>query len=320
MTNGRRIVLVTCVVVTVLALHANAQTARIDGGVRSQAGFDFYWETRLVPPIPALGEDLRMLTLTTGADTVHRVMIDRAKKLYFGYDAHVTVVRRTSEERFVVDFGPLTLTRELRESLGADAGSWKLLPAPRFPEPRTIRAGEVLELALLTSNGGRQQMVEYVTVLETQEPQRLGFTLSNQRPTREFAFAVGNPRDFTTADVELRLEQPRLTAGALASIQSQGEAAGPIVWVYVPNRGRFLLSLTPRANFRRSGDVRGTALRFTVDGQTYDILSASRIAPATAAFNLYVLHQPARKPSYPSANLETIHIGSADRPEYLLGR
>lgn len=30
-------------------------------------------------------------------DTVHRVMIDRAKKLYFGYDAYVTVAHRTSE-------------------------------------------------------------------------------------------------------------------------------------------------------------------------------------------------------------------------------
>ena len=44
----------------------------------------------------------------------------------------------------------------------------------------------------------------------------------------------------------------------------------------------------------------------------------TRIVLVTCA--IVTLHQPTWKPSYPSANLETIHIGSADRPEYLLGR
>jgi hypothetical protein len=49
-------------------------------------------------------------------------------------------------------------------------------------------------------------------------------------------------------------------------------------------------------------------------------VSSSRIAPATAAFNLYVLRQPEWKPTYRNANLDTIHIGSADRLEYLVGK
>jgi hypothetical protein len=55
-----------------------------------------------------------------------------------------------------------------------------------------------------------------------------------------------------------------------------------------------------------------------VGGQTYDVLSSSRITPATAAFNLYVLRQPEWKPMYKNANLDTVHIGSADRVEYLV--
>ena len=61
-------------------------------------------------------------------------------------------------------------------------------------------------------------------------------------------------------------------------------------------------------------------MRFTVDGQTYDVLSTARIAPATAAFNLYVRRQPEWKPTYEHANLDAIQIGSADRLEYLVGR
>jgi hypothetical protein len=49
-------------------------------------------------------------------------------------------------------------------------------------------------------------------------------------------------------------------------------------------------------------------------------VSTSRIAPATAAFNLYVLQQPDWKPTYGNANLDTVHIGSADRLEYRRAR
>ena len=297
-------------------MRADAQTTRVDGGVRmlserAAEGFEFYGETRLVPPVPPLGEDLAMLTITSGGDTVHRVMIDRSQKLYFGYDVRVTVMRTEAGTRFAILFGPLSFTPELQKRLEFDPKTWKTLSTPRFPAPRVIRGGEVLELTLLTNSGRGQQLTEYITV---QEPRRVGFDSERER---EFAYAVGTPRDFTAADVELRLEEPRVTAGVADTIKSRNAAGGPIVWVYVPNRGRFLLSLTPRPQFRRSGDVRGTSLRFTVDGQTYDIVSATRIAPATAAFNLYVLHQSGWKPSYPNANLDTIHIGSADRLEYL---
>lgn len=175
-------------------------------------------------------------------------------------------------------------------------------------------------------------MSEYITL---QEPRRQGF---NAEPPREFAFAVGAPRDFTAGDVELRLQEPRVTttypsadappslggtirdSSVTATFKSPGNAAGPIMWLYLPARGRFLLSLTPRNGFRRAGEVRGTSLRFVVDGQAYDVVSTSRIAPATAAFNLYVLRQPKWKPTYMNANLDTVHVGSADRLEYLVGK
>lgn len=313
---------VTCALIAVVIGHVFAQTSRVEGGVRSLAGVDFYWETRLVPPVPPLNDSLAMLTLLSGdnacrggcPDTVHRVMTDRSRKVYFGYDAHVTVVKTESETTYRITFAPLSMTPELQRILDADPGEWKLLPAPRFPAPRVVRSGEVLELALLTNDAWGQRMSEYVTL---QEPRQQGF---NQEPPREFAFAVGPPRDLTAGDIELRLDRPQVTTTGMTTFKSPGGDSGPIVWMYLPGRGRFLLSLTPRNGFRRAGEVRGTSLRFIVDGQTYSVVSSSRIAPATAAFNLYVLRQPEWKPTYRNANLDTIHIGSADRLEYLLGK
>src|SRR5688572_31242710 len=104
MKRVSRIVGATGALIALAIGHVAAQTARVEGGVRSLTGVDFYWETRLVPPVPPLDGALQMLTLCGtwtgapgpscgGADTVHRVMVDRSRKLYFGYDARVTVIK-----------------------------------------------------------------------------------------------------------------------------------------------------------------------------------------------------------------------------------
>lgn len=325
-------------IAALLAAPAAAQTSRIEGGSTALSNFVFFWETRLEPPMPALGEGFSMLVLTTPPSTIHRVMLDRAQKVYFGYDARVEVVggRVTlgapDQRVYQVTFGPLSMTTELEKALGGNVRSWKLLPTPRFPDTQTRIAGsEVIEVVLLTNDTWGQKMTEYITIQESQ-PLRLQLEIGR----RDFVFAPGAPRDFTAADVELRLEAPVVRApyqpdrkipqtdghvylftGGFNHYRVTGEARGSIVWIYVPGRGRFALSLVPRGQFRRAGSVRGTSLTFTVDGLTYTVSSASQIAPGQSAFNLYVLHQPRWKPTFENANLDTVHIGAADRLEYL---
>lgn len=315
-------------IAAVLAAPAAAQTSRIEGGSTALSGFVFHYETRLDPPVPPLGDSLNMLVLTTPPSTVHRVMLDRTKKVYFGYDAVIGMGGRVTagqaERLYQITFAALTSTPALEKILGVDASEWKRLPAPEFPGTREIREGEVLELALLNNNTWGQRMTEYVTILP---PQRQGF---DRGPKWEFVFAPGAPRDFTTTDVVLRFVEPHVRAALRASSDAAarvtasrtmfrvaGDVAGPVAWIYVPTRGRFLLSLVPRSEFRLAGSVRGTSLNFTVDGDSYAVTSASPIAPGEAAFNLYVRHQPAWTPSYPNADVDAIHMGAADRLEYL---
>ena len=305
-----------------LSAPAGAQTRQIDRGHASQGKFAFYWETHLDPPTPPFSTGFGTAYANTPAGLVHRVLLDRVKKVYFGYSVQIEPLPEGRTYRLT--FQPLSLTPELNQQLiGNDAVGWTRLPAPRFPSPRTVHSGEVLELNLLTNAGWGQTLTEFVTV-QAQEPARAeGFQV--QRAPREFTFAGGTPRDFRAEDVDLRLREPRVSINGHvdeSSLKTIGDEAGPIVWIYVPNRGRFLLSLIPRPElgFRRTGEIRGSSLRFTVGGDTFSIASGSRVAPGQSAFNLYVLHQPTWRPAYANANLDAFAIGSADRAEYLVGR
>lgn len=303
-----------------VATPATTQTRRVDSGSAAVQGFAFHWETQLNPPTPPLADGSFFSTFDeTAPNQVHRMLMDRTKRVYFGY---TVVVEPLQGRTFRLTFYPLTLTVQLRQRLGDDAPSWKALPSTKFPAPQTIRSGDVLELSLLANENWGQQLTEFLTVQEVSRPEGF-FRLDST--SREFSFAAGAPRDFTVSDVVLRLKDPRVFVNGRfedSSARALGEETGGVVWIYIPLRGRFLLSVTPnpKQGFNRAGEIRGNSVRFTVGGNTYSINSASRIAPGTAAYNVYVLHQPEWRPTYANANLDVITIGAADRVEYLLAK
>ena len=306
-------------VVAAFAASASAQTQWVRSGSASFSGFAFYWETQLNPPTPPLAATFGTAYDETAPGQVHRMLIDRAKRVYFGYTVRIEPLAGNT---FRLAFQPLSLTAALRERLGEDAAAWSSLPAPRFPGPQTIRAGEVLELPLLANEAWGQRLTEYVTVQESPRAADFG---ALSRWSREFSFAAGSPRDFSVTDAALRVQEPRVFVNGRfeeSSSRAVGEETGAVVWIYIPNRGRFLLSLVPHASqgFRRAGEIRGSSLRFTIGADAYSISSANRIASGSSAYNLYVLHQPGWRPNYPHANVDLMTIGSADRIQDALAK
>ena len=295
----------TLLVSGIVVLPAAAQSRRIDGGVASRLGFVFFWETHLDPASPPLAQTFETAVLELGNGPIQRVMIDRAQKTYFGYGVGV---ERPPDGTFRVTFLPLSMSPELQRLLGSDPAEWNMLPPPRFPMPRTVRSSEVLELRLLTGSTWGQTLTDYVTVREP-EVRRQGFGALEPTPPR-FSFAPGPPRDFKLDDVELRLDRPSIFAAGRDGATFLEEVTGAVVWVYIPTRGRYLFSLTPRAGFSRAGEVRGSTLRFAIDGETVSIASRDRIAPGDAAFNLHVKREPKWVPTYMHANRDAMSMGT----------
>ena len=73
------------------------------------------------------------------------------------------------------------------------------------------------------------------------------------------------------------------------------------MWLALPWRGRFILSLIPRPGFdlTASGAIRNHVITFTSGGDEYEIRTSAPIAGLGKAWNLYVLHQPLWEPKGP---------------------
>ena len=187
--------------------------------------------------------------------------------------------------------------------------SWTYVPLLKFPLVPDVRAGDNVAIDLLENPTTGQKVVDYFV-----------FKHSNATAVAE----LSPVRDLSLDDVEMRLEDFRISVNGTvleASTRVGGSISGAALWFYLPERGRFVMSLVPNGNlgFQRAGEVTNALLSFTERSDRYDIKSTSRIAPAAGRFNLYVLHDPEWRPTGDEANSPII-VGAAGRAEWLIGK
>ena len=111
---------------------------RIGSGSLNQPEFAFYWETRVDPPTPPVGGRFSTSADVDSKGVIHRIMQDTQRKVYFGYDVVVEVLPEPAT--FRVTFQQPASGSTVNRSFSA----WTSLPAPVFPLPRNIHAGEFL--------------------------------------------------------------------------------------------------------------------------------------------------------------------------------
>ncbi|MGH9647250.1 MAG: hypothetical protein ACRD4E_10580 [Bryobacteraceae bacterium] len=315
-------------------LPAFAQTGVIAEGHVGRKDFAFYWQSRLEPATPTLANDLGYGSGTNPKNNnIYRVMIDRTRRVYFGYEVRVEPLPQGGTYR--VAFQQLDLPPETFKQIHIDdPASWKSLelgvPVGRhlFPfreAPDTVAVGDVVAVDLMTNQQTNQKIVDYVVI---QGPSQ-AWSFDRLTVQREFAYTPGTPRDFSVEDASLTLTEPRVNLtfhaygdGKLVetTFASGGEISGPAVWFSLPNRGRFILSVVPHPElgFRKAGEVRGSSLTFKVGTDILTLNSAKPIAPGDAPFNLYVLQEPAWRPASPNSDAPVLLMGAAARAEMLI--
>jgi len=235
-----------------------------------------------------------------GADdgnTNHRILEDMDQKRFFGYDLQVNVL---ATGQFQLNFKPLTVTASMRKWMDLDG--WTEIPLPSLPASKVVNGGETVAVDLMVNPGTGEKIVEYITV---------------GSPTG----SGGTARDFQMNDVQMLLTSPQLHLNGKSLEWNHGDAhgaaSGSVVWVYVPDRGRFLISFAPLAElgFRQAGEARGSLIKFVWNGETYELKGNERIMPADGAWSIYVYQDRGYQPTYPPAL-----YGASDKPESLIHR
>ena len=274
-------------------VQAASETIMRFGALHKDIPFQF--ESRLEPPSQQRRTRGAGGGVKSGERALHRYMLDAVSKTYFGFDLSVEHLSDAVTLRVSIlplSVGPKELDLE-------EPSTWQPLRQPRFPEPQQVRLGDTIAFDLFVNPTTGQRLVEYVLIGRDHRMET----------------ARGPAREFTLHDVELALRAPRFTRNGetLADkSESSGLIRGHFVILYLPPNGRFVLSLAPHPErgFAKAGEIRGSTLTFEAGGAEYRANCQGKIAPGGGAYDLYVRHDPAYRPSGGSGT--EVFFGTSD--------
>ncbi|HYP07709.1 MAG TPA: hypothetical protein VER03_15860 [Bryobacteraceae bacterium] len=251
----------------------------IQSGSVSTGGVGFRYETRVEPRL-----DGQKVTGFNGGGVwrygpnIHRVLKDDETRRYVGYDV---MIEKRADGLLTFTLGPLSLSAE-KLSL---KGEWTQVPLRVNSTPQVVKTGDEIAINLFTNSSTGQKVVDHL--------------FFDQR-TSDLRLPEGPARDFTVADVPIRLTGPKISLnGRLMQSAEQGDMSGETVHFYLAGHGRYSMSLAPNIEFgfRKLGEVRGTRITYRDGNDTWTIESMEPIAPGGGVFHLYVLAEPAWRPS-----------------------
>ena len=257
-------------------------------------------------PLPVGADELQWAivpqALLDERNTIHRVLLDGEGNVIFGYDLVVEPSERARQ--FKVSVNPLSAQFE-QQLRARRAGARPAAPVPTLPRPaapQTLDDGDAFTLDLLVNPQTGVRVVDVVKVAFDR--------------ARLWQAA---PRDFTLDSVEMAVRDHRLLLnGALvAGGRAARGASGALLWFYVPGRGRFILSLVPRAgyDFRKVALVEGNRISFDFRGDRYEWVSSAPVVGSGGDWHAWLLHDPDYTPEVASAEQITRQILKKDESE-----
>ena len=227
-----------------------------------------------------------------GKTVLRRFVRDGLRKMYVSYAAAVEAL---PDGTYRVSFAPSS-DQPLADVRGK--ADWKLLTPARYPVPQVVRDEDSIRLELYSDSPTRK-LVDYIHVGR-----------EDRMVLRKEA-----PRDYYADDTELAITQPRFRVNGVAcdSVAALPEIIrGPVLWVYVPGHGRYVLSLHPHPDlgFESAGEAVGNSLTFTADGNIFRLDTAERVAAGSGTYTVRVLPDLGWEPADPQDRAR-IMIGTA---------
>ena len=283
-----------------IATAAAAQT-EIDGGgsVTLDSGVVITLRTVAEPAMPASALQHLIVGFRGDGNSMRFQICDDATRRCFGFRLRVYALDLTGAR--AATFGPAG-PEGSGMSVESERKRFEEAPLAKYPMPQKIRPGDTIALDVMVSADGKERIVEY-----------LKFDFENGGVTL---------RDFTIDDGPITYAREPAPVGVqIDGLQYRGTTTfsegkgGATVWIYLPGRGRYILSLVPHEGFVKAGFVRANVMAFSADGREYRIHLGKPLVATAGPWNLYVLHDATFLP--PKAIRDDVFV-SCDRLENLL--
>jgi len=204
---------------------------------------------------------------------IHRVLTDAQQNVVFGYDLWISADPITKKFSVAV----LPADEAFRRSFMKGA----FATFPKSTTPQTLDDGDAVSLELLVNHESGAKIVDVVSV-----------TFDRTRLRENHLESA--PKDFTLEAVALGVKNYSLllNGNEVSKSKSSIGCTGALLWLYIPERGRFIFSLVPREgyDFEKVAVLDENRIAFTIDDEHYEWVSSDSILPSGGTWNLWVLH------------------------------
>lgn len=220
---------------------------------------------------------------------IHRVLSDSERRVVFAYDLAINSDPASKKFSLTV----LPADEAFRRSFLKDSAPLRAHESfatfPRSTTAQTLEDGDAVSLELLVN---RELGVKIVDVV------KVTFDRSILREN----YLEAAPKDFTLDAISLTVKSYELTIDGTLVGKSKSKigCAGSLLWIYIPDRGRFIFSLAPREGyaFQKIGLLDDNRIEFEANGEFYEWTSGESILSNGGVWHLWVLHDPDYTPLF----------------------
>ena len=211
---------------------------------------------------------------------IHRVLTDAQQNVVFGYDLWINADPITKKFSVAVLPADEAFRRSFLKDFTTTRSNSAFATFPKSTSPQTLDDGDAVSLELLVNRESGAKIVDVVSVTFDRTRLRDGYLESA-------------PKDFTLDAVALGIKSYTLLVNGNEVSKSKSSIgfSGALLWLYIPERGRFIFSLVPRKgyDFEKTAVLDENKITFTIDGERYEWVSSTSILPNGGTWNLWVL-------------------------------
>jgi hypothetical protein len=236
----------------------------------------------------------------TTENTIHRLITDLKNKLYYGYD--IVVIPQSETNKFQLSFKPLSINPGKYTNVDNLAAQ----VIPKYPDDILVEGDDTITLELLENPQTKVKLFDVLKI--TNGSSKGGDFFAEQKPAR----------DFTIDDVVLQLTKMEVFVNGEKIGRGGGGMSGANIYIYLPDKGRFIMSPFPRKGFnlQKIGIAENNKISFSFNGDNYKIVSTAPVLGSGGKWNIWILHDPDYRSSY-NLSPNSYEQGASDKIEFL---